>query len=207
MKSKFDRQVQAFLDMSVPHAVLRWTALVVLFVFLYIRIWAIQGFFIVGYSLGIYFLNLLIAFLSPRVDPGLQEDDGGNGPTLPQSTEDEFRPFVRRLPEFRFWKKGIRATLMGLLATLFSFLDIPVFWPILLLYFCIMFFVTMKRQISHMITHKYIPFSWGKKKYKNKRTIISKGLNKVHSNRPANVNGRFTARPVLRPPARGKRLD
>jgi len=36
---------------------------------------------------------------------------------------------------------------------------VPVFWPILLVYFCALFFVTMRRQIRHMIKHRYIPFS------------------------------------------------
>jgi hypothetical protein len=37
----------------------------------------------------------------------------------------------------------------------------PVFWPILVLYFCMLFFVTMRKQIQHMIKHKYLPFSFG----------------------------------------------
>ena len=41
--------------------------------------------------------------------------------------------------------------------------DVPVFWPILLMYFLVLFFVTMKRQIKHMIKYRYIPFSFGKK--------------------------------------------
>jgi hypothetical protein len=40
-----------------------------------------------------------------------------------------------------------------------------VFWPILLLYFLALFFVTMKGRIKHMIKHKYLPFSTGKKRY------------------------------------------
>jgi hypothetical protein len=40
-----------------------------------------------------------------------------------------------------------------------------VFWPILLLYWLVLFFVTMKRQIQHMIKYRYIPFSLGKKSY------------------------------------------
>ena len=55
------------------------------------------GFYIVTYALGIYNLNLLLGFLTPQVDPELE------GPTLPSKKEDEFRPFVRRLPEFKFW--------------------------------------------------------------------------------------------------------
>jgi len=52
--------------------------------------------------------------------------------------------------------------------TFFGFLDIPVFWPILLIYFLILFSVTMRKQIRHMIKYKYIPFSMGKKVYPGK---------------------------------------
>ncbi|MFS8002144.1 putative retrieval of early ER protein Rer1 [Helianthus anomalus] len=54
-----------------------------------------------SYALGIYILNLLIRFLSPQVDPEFQ--DLSDGPFLPNRSSDEFRPFVRRLPEFKFW--------------------------------------------------------------------------------------------------------
>lgn len=57
----------------------------------------LQGFYIVSYALGIYNLNLLLGFLTPQIDPEME------GPTLPDKGSDEFRPFVRRLPEFKFW--------------------------------------------------------------------------------------------------------
>lgn len=47
--------------------------------------------------------------------------------------------------------------------TLFPMFDVPVFWPILVLYWLLLFTVTMKRQIKHMIKYKYLPFSTGKK--------------------------------------------
>ena len=53
--------------------------------------------------------------------------------------------------------------MFGFFLTLFPFLDVPVFWPILLLYWMVLFFITMKRQIKHMIRYKYVPFSFGKK--------------------------------------------
>jgi hypothetical protein len=49
--------------------------------------------------------------------------------------------------------------------TFFQIFDVPVFWPILLLYFIVLFVITMKRQIRHMIKYRYVPFSWGKAKY------------------------------------------
>ena len=60
---------------------------------------------------AIYLLNLLLAFLQPKFDPSLQDDlladeiEGGGEEmsSLPSSRDDEFRPFVRRLPEWQFW--------------------------------------------------------------------------------------------------------
>ena len=49
--------------------------------------------------------------------------------------------------------------------TFFELFNVPVFWPILLVYFFALFFLTMKRQIKHMIKHKYVPWSAGKKSY------------------------------------------
>jgi len=64
-------------------------------------------------GLAIYLLNLLLAFLQPKFDPSIQDDlladeieEGGsesNAPVLPSQRDDEFRPFVRRLPEWQFW--------------------------------------------------------------------------------------------------------
>jgi hypothetical protein len=58
---------------------------------------------------------------------------------------------------------SIKSFVIGFLMTFFSVFDVPVFWPILLMYWMILFFVTMKRQIKHMIKYKYLPFTTGKK--------------------------------------------
>ena len=75
------------------------------------------------------------------------------------------RPFARRLPEFKFWLSCTRGTVTAYLMTFFSVFDVPVFWPVLVLYFCVLFYITMKRQIMHMIKHRYVPWSFGKAKY------------------------------------------
>ena len=155
--------------------------------------------FIICYALAIYHLNLLIAFLTPNIDPGLQGkglDDDSDGPLLPDSkNQEDFKPFVRRLPEFKFWYQGIKGIVIAFGTTFFEAFNVPVFWPILVMYrmlvkikkichffrkfffrslpaFCfhffILFFVTMKRQIRHMIKYKYMPFSSGKTKYQGK---------------------------------------
>merc|ERR1719373_814889 len=92
-------------------------------------------------------------------------DGDEDGPSLPTKNSAEYRPFVRRVPEFRFWHSATKAILFAIVLTFFPVFDVPVFWPILLLYFIVLFVLTMKRQIQHMLKYRYIPFSWGKKKY------------------------------------------
>lgn len=153
------RLIQYWLDKSTIHIVPRWTVFLLLLFLFSLRIYAVQGYFIVAYGLGIFLLNNFIAFLSPLEDPS-------DGPTLP-TRQEEYRPFARRLPEFKFWLACARGTLTCIVMTFFSVFDVPVFWPILLLYFCVLFFMTMKRQILHMYKHRYVPISWGKAKYKH----------------------------------------
>lgn len=97
---EFSKLFQYYLDKSTPHSTYRWIGTVVIASIYVLRVFYIQGFYIVSYGLGIYMLNLLIGFLSPLVDPELEPSDG---PLLPTKGSDEFKPFIRRLPEFKFW--------------------------------------------------------------------------------------------------------
>lgn len=83
---------------------------------------------IVCYTLGIYLLNLFLAFLTPKFDPSLEQDDemeGGGQSALPTKQDEEFRPFIRRLPEFKFWHNATRAIGLSMVATMFDACDIP----------------------------------------------------------------------------------
>uniref|UniRef100_A0A1J3F8H2 Protein RER1 n=1 Tax=Noccaea caerulescens TaxID=107243 RepID=A0A1J3F8H2_NOCCA len=160
------RLYQYYLDKTTPHAVNRWIGTLVMAVIYCLRVYYVQGFYIISYALGIYVLNLLIGFLSPLVDPELDTSDG---PMLPTKGSDEFKPFIRRLPEFKFWYSMTKAFFIAFVMTFFSFFDIPVFWPILLCYWIVLFVLTMRRQIAHMMKYKYIPFSLGKQKYGGKK--------------------------------------
>lgn len=81
-----------------------------------------------------------------------------NGPELPTRANEEFRPFIRRLPEFKFWYSVTKSTVIALVCTFFDCFNIPVFWPILVLYFITLFCVTMKRQIKvNIFISRYKP--------------------------------------------------
>lgn len=165
---------QKFVDESVPHTGYRWLGFGILLTLFMTRIFIVQGWYIICYALGIYLLNLFLAFLTPKFDPSLEQEmknesiEEGMDQEVQESgsKDDEFRPFIRRLPEFKFWYNATRATALSIFLTFFSIFDIPVFWPILLMYFIILFALTMRKQIQHMTKYKYLPFDLGKTRYR-----------------------------------------
>ncbi|KAL6869386.1 hypothetical protein ACO1O0_000711 [Amphichorda felina] len=167
--SRLQMKYQALLDQSTPYLLYRWVGTGILLVLFFLRILLAQGWYIVAYALGIYLLNLFLAFLSPKFDPSNEamdnEMEDGSVGTLPTRQDDEFKPFIRRLPEFKFWYWATRAITISFVCTWFEIFDVPVFWPVLLMYWFMLFFLTMRKQIQHMIKYRYVPFTFGKKKY------------------------------------------
>lgn len=107
---------------------------------------------LVAYALGIYLLNLFLAFLQPKFDPSNEAidnemEDGAAG-SLPTKQDEEFRPFIRRLPEFKFWHSATRVIFIGFICSWFEIFNVPVFWPVLVMYWFILFFLTSKSSAS-----------------------------------------------------------
>jgi len=166
--NKLQMKYQALLDQSTPFVVYRWVGTGVLTVLFMMRIVMAQGWYIVAYALGIYLLNLFLAFLTPKFDPSEETDndmEDGSAGTLPTRANDEFKPFIRRLPEFKFWYWATRAITIGFFCSWWEIFNVPVFWPVLLMYWFMLLFLTMRKQIQHMIKYRYVPFSFGKKTY------------------------------------------
>ncbi|KAJ8475079.1 hypothetical protein ONZ51_g6782 [Trametes cubensis] len=170
--AKARRQYQQWLDRVTPFVLYRWLGTAGLLALFMLRIIFAQGWYIVAYAHAIYLLNLLLAFLQPKFDPSLQDDlladdleEGAEGTAspLPSQRDDEFRPFVRRLPEWQFWLSATRATLISIVCSFFEMFDVPVYWPILVVYWFVLFLLTMRRQIQHMVKYKYVPFDIGRK--------------------------------------------
>lgn len=46
-----------------------------------------------------------------------------------------------------------KAVILAFWATFLSVFNVPVFWPILLIYFCVLTVLTLKRQVQHMRKH------------------------------------------------------
>lgn len=172
-KSNLEARWQTIVDRTTPYIQYRWASFGVLLFLFMLRILVAQGWYIVCYALGIYLLNMFLAFLTPKFDPSImeeEEDEDEEGPSLPTRNDQEFRPFIRRLPEFKFWYTSMKATSAALICSFSPVFDIPVYWPILLIYFCVLFALTMRRQIQHMVRYRYVPFDFGKRKYQKVST-------------------------------------
>lgn len=114
-----------------------------------------------------------------------QQKDESSASDLPTTSfegdEDEFRPFVRRLPEFKFWYSTTYATILAICATFVKAFDVPVFWPLLLFYFIMLFVATMRRQWLDMKRLKYVPWDIGTKKvYKSDPKSVSVSSQQQH---------------------------
>jgi hypothetical protein len=153
--SRFAQRYQAILDKSTPFVLYRWLSTGLCLILFFVRILVAQGWYIVAYALGIYLLNLFLAFLQPKFDPSsdaLDNDmeDGSIG-TLPTKSDEEFKPFIRRLPEFKFWYWATRAIVIGFVCSWFEVFNVPVFWPVLVMYWMMLFFLTSKFLIPYRV--------------------------------------------------------
>ncbi|CAG2181161.1 unnamed protein product, partial [Oppiella nova] len=70
---------QSLLDSWTPHVAYRWVFTFVVFIAFMGRVFIYQGWYIITYALGIYYLNMLIAFLTPKIDPAVYDDFEGEG--------------------------------------------------------------------------------------------------------------------------------
>jgi len=197
------RRYNVFLDQITPLTLYRWLALVVLVLVFSLRILLVQGFYIVAYVLFIFLLNQFILFLQPKdraslMDPAESSNGGGGasggGDALPTTIDfDTYRPFYRKLPEFKFWHSAFKATFTALVCTFIPFCDVPVFWPILVVYSVLLFIATMRRQFMDMKRFKYVPWDIGNKK---KYAGTAKSVASTESNAPASSG----AQPAPAPP-------
>ena len=151
-------------DKTIIYLLERWIFTFVLILIYVIRIIITKGYACLTYCIGIHLLNSFIGFISPLEDPeeyGLNNDDS----YLPQKNDEEFRPFQRKIKEYTFWSQITITLFVAIIMTYFQAFEIPAFWPLLLVYFFLIFFLVMKRQIQHMIKYRYLPWDNSKTRY------------------------------------------
>ena len=150
-------------DKLIIYKFYRWMVVLILTLVYIFRMIYTKGYYALTYCIGIHFLNSFMAFISPLDDP--EDELPEESSHLPQTNSEEFRPFQRKLKEYNFWRVMFWTLLVAIICTFFEAFDLPVFWPLLLFYFVLIFILVMRRQIQHMIKYKYLPWDTGKKTY------------------------------------------
>lgn len=172
------QRYQLFIDRLQPRMGVRYMILASVAAMYASRILSVHGFYVVTYALAIYLLKLFILFLQPAVELHSDDEDAQllEDARHKQGHAGEYRPFNRKLPEFKAWHSACKGICIAYVCTFVPIFDIPVFWPILVLYFVVLFALTIKKQVMHMWRHKYVPWITGSKAaYKSARKPAKDG--------------------------------
>jgi hypothetical protein len=60
--------------------------------------------------------------------------------------------------EMDFWKSVFGATLLTVFLSFFDSMDIEIYWPLLVMYFCMMTLFLFRAKLAHMIKYNYVPW-------------------------------------------------
>ena len=151
-------------DKIIIYTFERWLVTFILVLIYIIRIVITKGFACLTYCIGIHLLNSFIGFISPLDDPEESELNSDDS-FLPQKNNEEFKPFQRKVKEYTFWGQITGTVFVAIILTFSRAFDLPVFWPLLVFYFILIFTLVMKRQIQHMIKYHYLPWDYKKARY------------------------------------------
>ena len=150
---------QVYIDKITPKRMYRWVFAGSFFLLYILRVLYTRTHHLVTYCLSLYLLHGLIVFLTPK-DEEIPDifDDVDIEFEAPPNIDNEFRPFIRRLPEFQFWVLFLKLVGIAFFATFFDIFDIPAYTPILFLYFFVLVVITARKLLRHMRKYRYNPF-------------------------------------------------
>ncbi|KAI5184609.1 hypothetical protein NEHOM01_0284 [Nematocida homosporus] len=162
--------VQSYMDKCVAYPKERWSAFGIATLLFLFRVVKTGGYRLVTYCLFLYLLHCFIGFCTPVdsdiPDPFDIEDASAVVESPLRRSGDESKPFIRRLPEFDYWLLSMQSVVGAFVATFIPFFNIPVYTPILVIYFVGLLYLTVVKIRQHMEKYKYNPFFNAKKIYK-----------------------------------------
>lgn len=114
---------------------------------------------IITYGVGIYLIQGFILFATPKMK---NTADPFETLTQEQIEEEQRRfdgPFIRNLSEYDFWIFYMKVIGISFVLTFFDFLDIPVFVPLLVIYFFLLIGATLMKLKQHQKMYQYNPWN------------------------------------------------
>ncbi|GKT31813.1 Retrieval of early ER protein Rer1 like protein [Aduncisulcus paluster] len=172
-KARTDRILDKYLNISIPYKQQRWIVLGI-YAFLFILRCILSSapfhYVLVMYCLYVYTIVHLLLVLTPNkmpVDMLQDKDEEGLSvdmlrlPTRDdERDDDEYKPFIPKLPEFKFWWLLVKAHTIAFICTFFPILDIPVYWPILIIYLVVVVVSTFSSEYKKWVEYNYVPFDF-----------------------------------------------
>ncbi|OAG29187.1 hypothetical protein NEDG_01260 [Nematocida displodere] len=154
----------------------RWLGFAALVGLFALRVYMTGGYRLVSYCFFLYLLHGFIGFCTPidsEVPDPFEIDEDPHTPVDAsiRRSGDETKPFIRRLPEVDYWYLSMQSVLTALTTTFIPLFNIPVYTPILVVYFLGLVYLTGIKIKKHMERYKYNPFYNAKKIY---RTMVEK---------------------------------
>lgn len=155
-----NHHLQYITDKLVPHVYPRWAIKALLTLLYSVRVVSSMSHAFITYCLGIYLLHSFILFVTPKdeniPDPfeNIQEEIYN-----PKNIDNEFRPYVRKMPEFNFWMVNTLIIGCSFFLVLFDFTDVQVFTPIFVIYFIFILSFTLHKLWDHSTKFRYNWFS------------------------------------------------
>lgn len=152
---------QLMVDRLSPHPLARWLTFAGCLLLYLIKTLATGTHHIITYVVGVYLFHGFILFATPKdeniPDPFEAEEDEENAYS-PVNIDNTLRPFVRNMPEYKYWVFAMKVLIVSFLLTLTSLTDIPVYAPILVAYFVFMVIATAFKLWQHCNKYNYNPF-------------------------------------------------
>lgn len=141
----FRRCEQTLRDKTISHVTGRWVVFILLLgIFILRALVYLQEFFLVAYGLAIYFIAQCTNFWNPFNEILARPSNNNNNVhNSTDNNDDELNaPLLqppplprrrrRRISEYQAWLISCRGVLVAILCTFVPWLDVPVYWPVLL---------------------------------------------------------------------------
>ena len=87
------RKAQQILDKIQFYQKSRWAACLLMLSFFFLRMYQQQGYAVIAYLLGLFYLNNIMLFLAPAEDPEALEFNSEFDFSLPVRENDEYKGF------------------------------------------------------------------------------------------------------------------
>ncbi|KAI5169456.1 hypothetical protein PAEPH01_0730 [Pancytospora epiphaga] len=154
---------QLMVDKLSPLPWARWTIFLFCLIVYLAKTLSTGTHHIITYVVGVYLFHGFILFATPKSDNipdpfEVEEEADDENVYAPIDIDNSLRPFVRNMPEYKYWVFSMKVLLISFLLTLTSITDIPVYAPILVAYFIFMVVATIFKLWQHCNKYNYSPF-------------------------------------------------